>query len=294
MAVVANHATDWPFGGGADTLMILVGYNLARFQFGRFVDGRFWEVILRQASKVVLPYYGLLALYHFAVRPVERSSWLLASNFEGRFGNALEPFWFIEAFLQCLVIMLLISFVPGAKQLAKRFPLRFGLVILTLSVVIKALSTQFADHGALLSRTPDEVFIFIAFGWCLFFAKQPFAKILLLLAALVFFLAATGIVSESWWHSIGTGFRGTWVLATAAMLLYFNRFPIPSFVRTCAVIISTASFTIYLFHIFAIQVTVTRLNNSTQLMAFLAGLLSGIIIHYILAKVLLIINKALA
>src|SRR3546814_6668252 len=39
--VVANHAstnTNWHFGGGADVLMLLVGFNLARFNFGRLIE----------------------------------------------------------------------------------------------------------------------------------------------------------------------------------------------------------------------------------------------------------------
>src|SRR3546814_3446593 len=38
--VAANHAstnTNWHFGGGADVLMLLVGFNLARFNFGRLI-----------------------------------------------------------------------------------------------------------------------------------------------------------------------------------------------------------------------------------------------------------------
>src|SRR3546814_9869012 len=56
--VVANHAstnTNWHFGGGADVLMLLVGFNLARFNFGRLIGGQSFDVLFALIRRVILP-----------------------------------------------------------------------------------------------------------------------------------------------------------------------------------------------------------------------------------------------
>src|SRR3546814_18190565 len=64
--VVANHAstnTNWHFGGGADVLMLLVGFNLARFNFGRLIGGQSFDVLFALIRRVILPYCAILCVY---------------------------------------------------------------------------------------------------------------------------------------------------------------------------------------------------------------------------------------
>src|SRR3546814_8793149 len=75
--VFANHAstnTNWHFGGGADVLMLLVGFNLARFNFGRLIGGQSFDVLFALIRRVILPYCAILSVYGLYFRNISVSS----------------------------------------------------------------------------------------------------------------------------------------------------------------------------------------------------------------------------
>ncbi len=278
-AVVANHASNWPVGGGVVALIVLVGFNLARFQFTRFVSGQFGRFVLRMATRILIPYYLLLCGYALFVKPVSMASWLLLSNYEGRFGSLLEPYWFIEAFFQSLLVMLVIGLPPPVRRFASVRPFGFGICLMAAAVASKILAAHFANSGHLLDRTPDELFVYLALGWCIHFARSPVQRAAMMAIAVCFGSMSLRWVDSSWWHIFGPAGRGTWVVLTAALLLYFRRFPLPNFARSIAVALSAASFTIYMIHILPITVLRFRIGLDIPIVTIVLAILVSYAVH---------------
>src|SRR3546814_8672648 len=88
--------------------MLLVGFNLARFNFGRLIGGQSFDVLFALIRRVILPYCAILCVYGLYFRNISVTSLLMVSNFEGRFHSFLTPYWFMEALLQCTLMLVLL------------------------------------------------------------------------------------------------------------------------------------------------------------------------------------------
>lgn len=63
VAVVIQHTNaKWVVGGGSEVLLILAGYNLARYQRQRLFDANGWMVLRSFFRRIILPYYLILVL----------------------------------------------------------------------------------------------------------------------------------------------------------------------------------------------------------------------------------------
>jgi acyl-CoA synthetase (AMP-forming)/AMP-acid ligase II/peptidoglycan/LPS O-acetylase OafA/YrhL len=279
-AVVINHASDFPVGGGVDALFILVGFNLARFQFGAFTQGHFWSVVARFVPRVLVPYYVLMVAYALVGRPVSGASWLLVSNISGRFSSVLEPYWFIEALLQCLLIMALISSSGPLRRMASETPFRFALLLLGVAVVAKSVVPQLVDESQLWGRTPDQVFVLVAFGWAICLARTPGQRAAMLGVAAVMAVAQWSSLAEGFRPFVGSGLRGVWVLAATILLLYVRRIIVFPWLRKLLVALSAASFSIYLLHNIVIYLTYASSPNASPWIAIAAGIATGVAAHF--------------
>jgi acyl-CoA synthetase (AMP-forming)/AMP-acid ligase II/peptidoglycan/LPS O-acetylase OafA/YrhL len=281
VAIVINHASDAPVGGGVEALLLLVGFNLARFQHSRFVKGGLWTAVGRMALRVLVPYYLLLLLYSLLRDPLPASSWLLASNFTGRFGTLLEPYWFIEALFQSLLLLALLGSLRPVQRLAARSPLGFGAAFFGVAVAVKIVAGAAFAHEPLLNRTPDQIIFLVALGWLLFFARSQVAKLGLFALSLILAADQFGWFALPQWETIGGWNRGVWLPAAAGLLLYLPRLPVPAPLRSLLVALSAASFTIYMLHILPIHVFEQRLGLSPWLVIPLT-LAAGYAVHVLI------------
>ena len=102
MAVVLVHAKFRIVSGGADALIILAGYNLARFNKGRLTAGLGWEIFENFVKRIILPFYFILLLYTIFRESPGITAFLLVDNLSSdpeRLRTILAPFWFIQALL---------------------------------------------------------------------------------------------------------------------------------------------------------------------------------------------------
>lgn len=281
-AVVINHASDWPVGGGVDALFMLVGYNLARFHYGAFTGGQFWSVLARFVPRILIPYYLLMLAYALAGRPMAVESWLLVSNVTGRFGNVLEPYWFIEAFFQCLVIMALIGSVSSLRRWAAAAPFSFAIALLGAALILKTVLPQLFDETKLWGRSPDQVFVLLALGWGMRVARTSAERVMLLGVAILFAVAQWSSLAGDFRPFVGSGLRGLWILAAALLLLYVRRIIILAPLRRMLVALSAASFSIYLLHnvvIYALNAAMPAIGPAAVIAVAMAA---GVAVHFTL------------
>lgn len=246
--IVAHHVLQIDLGGGIDVLLLLVGVNLARFQTGRLASPQRWSLVADIMLRMVLPYYFVLAIlerfYHQAILAPDI---LLVSNFVGRFHDATVIYWFVEGYLQTVLLLAILAAVPPVRRMIAGQPGRFGAMLLIAAVVIKFASLLTFHHEALLGRTPDQFLYIVALGWCVQEARTRSSRAALLLFTLVIMLLDLSGIAGLW-----SGFDGRWhtaaLFVATGILLYVPVIKLPHLVRLAAISVATASLMIYLTH----------------------------------------------
>src|SRR5690606_36665001 len=128
------------------------GYSLARFQRDRLAAGGGLTILRGTLTRVVLPYYILLVSYTIASRKFDPFSLALVSNFHGRWHSLLEPYWFIEAYVQCYLIIILLSAFGPVRRMIREDPWQGGVIFLLLTVAAKVSLYAVFQHDYLHNR----------------------------------------------------------------------------------------------------------------------------------------------
>lgn len=286
LAVVVNHASDWIVGGGAEVLLILAGYNLARYQKPRLEAGQGFSFAFSFFRRIILPYYVLLTAYLLAKGELDAPSLLLVSNLFGRFGSLIEPFWFLEAMIQCLMIVAVISLAPPVQLAIRRNPWRFGLMCLAVTVVLKCATYAVLHHDHLMQRTPDAALLLLATGWCVHEARTVTQR-LLMTGALAALAVLGGLGVPGLWPAYveTTGLsHAVWLAACAFALLWVRRLPLPMALHSVVGAIAAASFYIYLTHVVPLWVFYWHLGWKSLALNLLAAIGLGLSAYWVSGK----------
>ncbi|MBP6878496.1 MAG: AMP-binding protein [Phenylobacterium sp.] len=250
ISVVISHASAWPIGGSAHVLLMLSGYNLSRYQGSRLNDGGGRSMLATFFQRIIAPYYVILCLYLISEKTFDLPSLLLVSNFFGRFGSFLEPYWFLEVLFQCMVVLALLFAIGPVRRFAVRRPWDFGLALLAAALAVRVIASLILPHEHLLERTPDSVFYLLAFGWCLHRATTTPHKLLLTLACLLIAglqYAGPQVVWEHFQRPANVT-HALWFAAAAGLILWAPRVILPNLLHGLVGLIAAASFYIYLTH----------------------------------------------
>ncbi|KRB42680.1 AMP-binding protein [Phenylobacterium sp. Root700] len=262
MAVVINHASTLVVGGGAHVLLMLSGYNFSRYQRTRLVEGDGMSVLVSFLRRIIIPYYAILLVYFAVKREFDVPSLLLISNLFGRSGSFLEPYWFLEALLQSIIILVGLFALPPVRRTAARDPWAFGLALLAGSVVVRMAAHTGFHHDRLLERTPDAIFYMLAFGWCLHQATTTHRKVVLsALASIIIFLQMVdpGALWGRFPYPSNLS-HSLWFAVAAGLILWVPRLLLPNILHQAVGIIAAASFYIYLTHGVPVHVLVWMLD----------------------------------
>lgn len=286
LAVVVNHASDYVVGGGADVLLILAGYNLSRYQKPRIEAGAGFTIAWSFFQRIIVPYYLLLIAYLIGKGEVDWPSLLLASNFFGRFGSLIEPFWFLEAIFQAFVVVAALSFIPAVRRAVSDNPWRFGLLCLAAALVLKGGVYALLQHDHLANRTPDAVLPLVAFGWCIHEAITRNRRIVMTLAlaglALVEVVGIPGVWPPfSYPTSVS---HVVWLAVCAVGLLWVRRIPIPVFMHRPVGGIAAASFYIYLTHVVVLWVVFWRAGIKDLTLNMTLSIALGVIAWWVASR----------
>jgi acyl-CoA synthetase (AMP-forming)/AMP-acid ligase II len=253
LAIIVNHASSYPTGGGSEVLMLLVGYSIARFQSDRFMAGAGLQVVRDLFVRVMLPYFAILALYSLLRKPVPLEHFLLLGNMQGPAGGFLEPFWFMDVLFQTYVVIALLFALPAVRALARGDPFRLGLWLIAVGFLLKfGILLWLHPVPMHLNRTPDATFLLVAFGWACWFARSLRERLTVsLLALLLAFLTAGLVPALAVWPGfqpvVGT-LRAAWILAGIGLLVWVQRISVPVVLHAVATQISGSGYYIYLSH----------------------------------------------
>lgn len=290
IAVIINHASNFPVGGGSDALMLLAGYSLARFQSDRFIAGKGFSVVRDFFLRVMLPYLGILLLYAVVRKPVDIWNFLLVGNYFPTPGGFLTPFWFLDALFQLYLIVLALFAIPAVRRAAADNPFRLGLWFAAGAFVLKFGALQTIDPAfGLDNRTAHAALPLFAIGWLIWFARSGPQKWLTGAIVALLALCTAGIIRPlAVWAEfepfIGE-LRALWLIAAAALLLAMPRLPVPVLLHQAIVRISAAGYHIYLSHGIIIYAVYTFAPHTPLLLTILSAVLLGIALNVAISRI---------
>jgi len=261
--------------GGAAVLMTLFGYNLSRFQRDRLISPERIEVLTRFLARIIFPYYLILVGYLAVKRNFDIPSLLLVSNYQGRFGSLIEPFWFLEATTQCLVFMVALFALPPVRQLARENRMGFAFALLGGAVGLKLAGAMLLDQALLQQRTFDATLVYVAIGWMAWTVTDCKSRLACYLAALGISIACWG-VSDS--HLV-------WMAVCLGLVLFVPKLPLPRLLAAPVVTIALASFYIYLSHVFVIWMMRSKFSGSLAPPVFIISLLIGVLFWWTVQRI---------
>lgn len=247
--IITNHLGTlgpWGIAGGAVSLIFLSGLGVARIHGARLADGRVFEFLKAALLRILIVYYLTITAI-FLVLPQEfagqEMSWyLLYANMNMRW-DALYPFWFICAYVQLLGLLALPWLIPRVRQIFRERQELFGYLALCAGGVLSYWASR-NIHGDFFFMHPFAIGYVFALGWCAYFASDIYRKA---------FLSAVLVISIIvLWTTYAIQFKlffGALVLSS----LWLNQVRLPRLVATGAFTIASASFFIYIFHIFPVE-----------------------------------------
>lgn len=207
-------------------MVMLIGYSLARFQSANLLSGKL-TAFFRPVITVLAPYYLIIAVYGITWGKVPWASVLLVGNFgfADPADRTMLPFlyWFIEAYVQMMLIWVGIFAVPAVRKIADRNPFALGLSFLAAALVIRFIGPLVWSIGDRQIFTVPWVLYLTAFGWLVYFADSASRKLLVLaIGAAVF-----PLVAYSGGNWIGSWVKYTLQFALLAALLFAPRIQLP-------------------------------------------------------------------
>lgn len=226
--VVGSHVKVFDVTGGAHLLLVVAGWNFARFLLPAAP-----RRILRSAALVAVPTSLWLAYRVFTTDDVTWVNVLLVNNF-ARTGAV--GYWFVEVLVHVLVLLALVFAAPRVREWERTRGFAFAfaaLVLLSLPRSLFGADASFADRN----MTTSGAVWFFALGWLAFRADSVVRRCAVLSVAMV-------LVPGSFDDPAREGV----VLAGLALLLALSRVPLPRPLVGVVSLVASASLYIYLTH----------------------------------------------
>lgn len=250
VAIVYHHAhllDAGPFGlaGGMTFLMMLSGLNFARFAVKDATADGVRQSILELARQVWVPSL-LLVLLSFAVYgKFDLLELLFVRNWRDTKHIAAFYDWYPQVLLQLLAVFYLMFSVPALSRGILRHPARAMLALFAIGLALRVLAPLVWDTAYLRHRLPHTFLWNFVLGGVVYFlvmdrpAPKPASR------AIVIACVVAGAVAA--WNP--RTFQFWWLVVGGVMLATVRQVWLPAVVSRIAVILSSATLTIFLTHL---------------------------------------------
>lgn len=242
VAVVTYHFTEADIGGATYLLLLLAGYNFARFQLRSVLAADTVAPILLSTLRFVAPLFLVVAAIELRHGELQLQNLLLLGNFVPAAYPQFD-YWFVEVLAQILLFFAVTLSVPALRQRLRKWPLAGPLAFLAAATVAALAGPHFWDTTVFYDRMPHMLLWLFVLGWAMA-AEARGAR--LIVAALV--LALPAIVWDlddlPPWVANGP----LWIWAGGLVLLAFRQVRVPFPLDRLAYWIGGASMFIYITH----------------------------------------------
>ncbi|SFR29802.1 Acyl-CoA synthetase (AMP-forming)/AMP-acid ligase II [Lentzea waywayandensis] len=226
LLIVGSHVGFFKLLGGAHLLLVVAGWNLARFLMPADPLR-----ILRATATIAVP-TSLWLGYRVAVTDdVTLDNVALVNNFT-RVGAA--GYWFVEVLVHVLLLCALVFAVPAIRRWEQRHGYAFALALLGLTLALRL--TVDGDFFARNMTTLGAAW-FVALGWLAHRSPALWQKGLVVVVAVAMVPGRMEDLS-----------REIVVISGLVLLLSLARVPVPRGLLTPMSLLASASLAIYLTH----------------------------------------------
>lgn len=236
VAVVGSHAGWFRLRGGAHLLLVVSGYNLARFLWrpgGGGLHAGTWRAI----SRVGLPAAIWLAILTSRSDDYGWPSVALLSSYLGEPGwSPAWRYWFVEALVLILAGVALLTSVPAVRRVDRRWPLAVPAAMLIVGLVLRFDLVRPVDTSEPL-LVPHRVLWLVALGVLLARVTTWRGRAAVSAAALV---AVPGFFGEPE--------RDAVVVLGILMVAWLPALTVPAVVARVVGVLAGASLYVYLTH----------------------------------------------
>lgn len=198
--VVTLHATTLPTGGGAYVLMMFAGVSLARFQIESLLQMRVWHSIKTMLVPISVCYFGILTLLQIFQGPIDWRWFLLAGNFVNEIRpRGLEPYWFVCAYAQTIILMSVPFLVPPVARFTERHRWLSGMCAWGIAAMLFLILDLEKIAPDIRHRHPVAALNLALAGWCLIVPgthRQRLVTLTALTAMLILGWGDIGIVGQ--------------------------------------------------------------------------------------------------
>jgi acyl-CoA synthetase (AMP-forming)/AMP-acid ligase II/acyl carrier protein len=232
LLVVGTHTGLFRQQGGAHLLLVLAGYNFARFQLGEDTRETTRRTV-RAAGRIAVPTLALTALAMSTQEGFAPSNLLLLNNY---LGQGRWWYWYVEALLQVLLIAAILFLVPAVRRLEQTRPFGFALGLLVAALAARSLPLDPGPIGRPLILSHVIAWMFVL-GWLL---RRSTSTITRLAATALTLLTVPGTFEDP--------SRAVVVAGGTLLVLWVPQLRVPPPCQRIIGVVAAASLYIYLSH----------------------------------------------
>ena len=238
LLVVSTHMFLWYFPGGAHLMLAVAGYNTSRFHLS--IDGTRQRAaaVLRSIGRLAAPIAAFVALCMLLVGGYGVPTLLFVNNYLGPVTHQQSrwQFWFVEAIVQILVLVLVVLAIGPIHRFDRRFPFLFPLLLLGGALVLREQWVAIGGYHNLRFQTHGVLWFFVL-GWLVHRATRTWQRVVVT-ALCVLTLPGFFISPE----------RGWFIAAGLVLLVWWREVPVPRIVIRPVAAVAAASLAIYVSH----------------------------------------------
>jgi acyl-CoA synthetase (AMP-forming)/AMP-acid ligase II/peptidoglycan/LPS O-acetylase OafA/YrhL len=257
-----TYSSNW---GAAYFLYILAGYSVARFQLPEIIRSGSVRTLWGTVISLAVPTILMDAFLELTSWNFELPSLLLISNYQDPTTITGTTFYFIEIFIQMMLIAIVMLSVPQVRAAFQRNPLASSLAYFAVIVAVDMVIEANWDGDFNYHRTPWHYGWCFALGMVIASAKDLRAQIL------VFVLCATWVP-----YYFGLTSAAAYVTAASALVIFVRAVPVPAQVKTLVSEIAGTSMFIYLTHYPAMALVGKAFRKEMPWISFFVAILAGI------------------
>ncbi|MDQ4212494.1 AMP-binding protein [Microbacterium sp. ASV81] len=235
--IVGTHAHLFRVQGGAHLLLIVAGYNVARFALSPAPGSRPRRLLAAIGQVAVPAMLWIAALVLFTGRYAPTTALLLnnAMPYSEQFTSQWQ-FWFLEAVVWSMIGLAAVFSIPAFDRLERRAPWAVALTTLVATAGLRYALIGVTAHDNDRYALPIVLWC-IVLGWVVARAENTRRR---LVASAATVLLVAGFFGEP--------LRETIVIAGALTLIWIPAIRIPAALRPVIAAIASASFFVYLTH----------------------------------------------
>jgi len=254
-AVVLNHSQTgllpdgWGYGGGMTFLLMLTGFNVAKFSIRNGSADGLRSSLVRFAVNLFLPSLAMVLISSVLFSQFRTREFLFISNWFTWVRPRVFHLWYPEVVIQMMLGLWLAFRIPGVARTIIDHPLWTSLGLFLAAVWVRSEFAHVWNADAVKGRLP-HLWLWVFFlGWVVFFATRTSliarrtGLVVAISCAILGGFVGYGLTRTDFW----------WLTAGTAILVLVPRIPLPLAAARVTNILSQATFAIFLLHQFFLE-----------------------------------------